>query len=356
MLTLKPDFEQTRARYAAFWQCAVADRPPVCIHLPRGDAAPFPARAYASHRERWLDVDYRAEQMAHQLASTRFLGDAVPVAFPNLGPEVYSAWCGCDYEFGESTTWSQPCVHDWARDGAGVRLNTAHPLFTLLERFTRNLLALGRGAFLTGLTDFHFGGDHLAALRDPANLAVDLIESPDFVKAELAASLPEALGAYDHFYAMLRAGGSLACSWMGSLFGEGRFYIPSNDFSCLVSPAMFEEFFLEGIRAECRHYDQSIYHLDGPQALRHLDMLLQIPELDAVQWVEGTGNEGFARWAGVYRRIQAAGKALELHCTLAELPLVFEALRPEGVWFSYIQGVDCEDTANAVLKRVAAWK
>jgi hypothetical protein len=41
------------------------------------------------------------------------------------------------------------------------------------------LFKAGEGHFIVGLTDFHSGGDHLAALRDPANLAIDLIENPE---------------------------------------------------------------------------------------------------------------------------------------------------------------------------------
>lgn len=97
-------------------------------------------------------------------------------------------------------------------------------------------------------------------------------------------------------------------SWMGCLGSEGRFYIPSNDFLCMISRAMFNEFFLDAIREECQFYDKSIYHLDGPMALKHLDALLSIPELNAIQWLPGTGNEGFTRWIEVYQRIQEAKK------------------------------------------------
>ena len=144
-------------------------------------------------------------------------------------------------------------------------------------------------------------------------------------------------------------------SWT-ALVHDGKFYIPSNDFSCMISREMFEEFFLPGIAEECRFYERSIYHLDGPGALRHLDSILQINELDAVQWVPGAGNEGYARWVWVYQKIQRAGKALELRITLDELPLVFETLEPEGVWFSHIKGISDRYTANEVIKRITAWK
>ncbi len=356
MLSLKPDFEKTRARYDAFWHGAVVDRPPVDVSLPRPGAAPIPRRQYANWDEQWVDVDFRAEQIAAQMEATDFAADSLPVAFPNLGPEIYSAWCGCEYHFTADSGWSSPLVHDWQADIGKARLNREGDWFRLSDRFTQNLMELGKGRFLTGLGDFHPGGDHLAALRDPQTLAMDLIEYPEEVKAELTRSQREYFAVYDHYYDTLRAGGSLACSWMGSLFGEGKFYIPSNDFSCMISTAMFEEFFLPGIAAECRFLDQSIYHLDGPGALRHLDSLLAIPELKAVQWVCGAGNEGYARWVEVYRRIQRAGKGIALYVTLAELPMVFETLRPEGVWFAGIGGVHDPDTLDAVLRRIERWE
>jgi hypothetical protein len=98
----------------------------------------------------------------------------------------------------------------------------------------------------------------------------------------------------------------------------------------MISNAMFERFFLPGLARECQFLDRSIYHLDGPGALRHLDSILSIRELDAVQWVFGAGNEGYGRWVDVYRRIQGAGKGVEVICTLEEIDRVIETLSPKG--------------------------
>jgi hypothetical protein len=68
--------------------------------------------------------------------------------------------------------------------------------------------------------------------------------------------------------------------------------------------------FLPGIVRECRFYERSIYHLDGPGALRHLESILSIPELNALQWVPGAGRENFSQWVQVYRQVQAAGKGI----------------------------------------------
>ena len=96
--------------------------------------------------------------------------------------------------------------------------------------------------------------------------------------------------------------------------------------------------------------------MSGPGALRHLDVLLEIPELNAVQWVCGAGNEGYARWTPVYQKIQKAGKGIALYIQLRELEEVFATLRPEGAYFASIEGIDTEETAQEVLKRIARWR
>jgi hypothetical protein len=199
------------------------------------------------------------------MRNTRFLGDAIPVAWPNLGPEIFSAWCGCGYEFGEDTAWSQPCLSDWADIGR-CRFDPAHPLFTAMMDFTDRLLALAGHDYIVGLTDLHPGGDHLAALRDPQRLCLDMIEHVPEIKSALKTAEQDYFTAYNLFYDKLRAHSMPISAWIPLPF-ESRYYIPSNDFSCMISNAAFEDVFLPGIRAECDFYDAAIYHLDGPGAL-----------------------------------------------------------------------------------------
>lgn len=354
-LSLKPDFEKTKERINAFWDCEIVDRPPVNIILFKENPKPLPTREYKSHRERWLDIAFRAEVIDIEMENRIYVADGVPTVFPNMGPEIFSAWCGCEYEFGDTTTWSEPCIKDWERDSPKAVFDSEHPLFKATVEFTKLLIERGKGKFIVGLTDFHPGGDHLAALRDPANLAMDMLENLDHVIEKLESSYEEYYRVYDIFYNMIRQAGMPITSWL-PLFYEGRYYIPSNDFSCMISEKMFNEIFLPGIIEECKFYDRSIYHLDGPGALRHLDSILDIKELNAVQWVCGAGNEGYAKWVDVYKKIQDKGKGIQLDITLDELSLVFETLRPEGIWFSSIQGVRDMDTAKEVLKRIEAWQ
>ena len=352
----KPDYEESHARYMAFWEREIIDRPPVCIRLPKEDLGPRrPSRPYASYEEQWLDLDGRVDDMDYDLSRTDFLYDALPVAWPNLGPEIFSAWCGCGYKYGPQTTWSVPCVEDWESDFSKARIDFNHPLFKKMVEFTQKLLERGKGKFIVGLTDFHPGGDHVAALRDPQQLCLDLLEEPEWVKRELQRAAPEFFAAYGVFYNMIHSAGMPTTSWT-NMINDDTYYIPSNDFSCMISNKMFEEFFLPGLAQECAFYDRSLYHLDGPGALKHLDSILSLRDLDVVQFVCGAGNEGYHKWVEVYQKIQRAGKGIEMHCSIKELDMIFETIRPEGVWFSSVSGVRSREDAEYVVKRITAWK
>jgi 5-methyltetrahydrofolate--homocysteine methyltransferase len=63
---------------------------------------------------------------------------------------------------------------------------------------------------------------------------------------------------------------------------------------------------------QCRELDHSLYHLDGPGAIKHLDALMEIRELDALQWTCGAGQRdgGCERWYPIYDKVREAGKGL----------------------------------------------
>ena len=99
-----------------------------------------------------------------------------------------------------------------------------------------------------------------------------------------------------------------------------RWYTISCDFICMISDSMFRRVILPSLEREIAHMRHSLFHLDGPGALRHLDALLELDNLTGIQWVYGSGAGPAGRWIDVYRRIQDAGKCLQVvgYCGLDE--------------------------------------
>ena len=358
-----PDWEKRLERQNAFWHGAIIDRPVVCITVPKKkdtlgndrpvkqDTATRP-RTYASDEERWMDFDAQACAFLTAARNTDFLGDALPHGWPNLGPDLFAAFFGAELKYGDSTTWSEPCLHDWA-DADLLQFSEDNAYFKKINELTDVMLDAGKGQFYTGLTDLHSAGDALAAFRDPLHLNMDMIEHVVEVKALLHRITKAYFDVFDRFYKKLSEAGQPLSSWAG-IVSPGKWYIPSNDFSCMISKEMFDDVFLPGIAEECRFFDTSLYHLDGPDALRHLDSLLEIPELNAIQWVYGAGNGRASDWMHVYKKCQAAGKGLELALAIDELDFFMDELRPEGLWLS-VGGVKNRQEGEAVIRKVARW-
>jgi len=353
----KPDFHKVLDRYEAWWDCQILDRPLVSMTFtrPLDEQIPWPPKKdYLDLRDRWLDTGYLVEQTQARMANTCFFADSLPAVFPNLGPEVFSAFYGCPLVFGETTSWSVPILHDWKPESvADLRLDMDSFYFRKLVEMTDALLEVARGRFIVGYTDIHPGGDAIAAFRDPQKLCVDMIERPAEIKALLERITDDFLQVFEFFYGKLSAAGMPCTSWLPATC-RGRYHIPSNDFSCMISEKMFEDVFLPDLIRECRHMDRCVYHLDGPAALRFLDRLLAIREIHAIQWVPGAGRDRWTDWIDVYRRIQDAGKAFCLYMPLEDLELLFEALRPEGAWIA-LSGVQNREVAEAALTRIARW-
>ncbi len=204
-----------------------------------------------------------------------------------------------------------------------------------------------------GYTDIHPGGDAVAAFRDPQQLCIDLLEQPGAVRDLVERVTDDFILLFDLYHERLAAAGMPSTTWLHAV-SPGRMHVPSNDFSCMISRAAFEEIFLPGLLRECGHMTHNIYHLDGPQALRFLDLLLEIREIHAIQWVAGANRDRWSDWIDVYRRIQRAGRSFVVTLPAADLGLAFEVLRPEGAWLS-ITGVRDAAGAEAALAAVRRW-
>ena len=348
------DWEQRLDRQDAFWERAVVDRPCVCMQYGRPEpVTPWPvAKDWPTHRDRWMDTEHLCAQFSAGVANTEYRGDALPTAWPNLGPEVFSAFFGMEMEYARETAYGIPNLTDWA-DVDRVHFSEDNFYWNKVLEMTNALLEAGKNRFYVGMTDLHPGGDCITAFRDPEALNMDLLLHPQAVR-DLLERVNETFAFVFNYYAEKLTFAGQACTTWPGIVSRRLWHVPSNDFSCMISKEMFDDFFLAGIRGECQLAAASIYHLDGPGALRHLDSLLDIPELSAIQWVFGAGNGRASDWTEVYRRCQDAGKGIQIiGLGMDELDWLTTSLRPEGVWTSVAVGG--ADDADHVLDVFSRW-
>jgi len=324
-------------RNEAFWDGTLDDYPLLWITVPAalpGTPPPEPDTEEAL----WADVDYVLASAEYQLARTYYAGDALPVHNPWLGPDQVAAWLGAKLTLAPrlNTSWIKPFISDWAARPR-LAVDPANPWWRLYLEILHASVERGRGRWVTTYPDLHTGIDGLAAVRGPERLLVDLLERPEEVARAMGEMTELLRWIVSQVDAVLLPGGQGTSNWTMGWSSRRFLCVGQNDVSCMISPEMFDSFCLADTVASCRLAERTIYHLDGPGALRHLERILGIAELDCVQWIQGAGNPLPSSWLPVLHQIQAAGKSVQVyygpgHGEEADLEAELEVLCRELDW------------------------
>lgn len=348
-----PALDKTLQRFEAWWHCQIIDRPPVTIWPKDDREVKWPQKHHATQRERWFDVDHILDCLGVSFTGRRFVGDTLPTFMPNIGPEVCATIYGAQLDFSPDSSWSRPIAANCAQV-LTLKPNLETPYWDFIRHLTRQSIERGRGKWITGITDLHTNGDLLAALREPQELLMEMAEDPAAVRAAMQHLTPDFKLMYDDQCAVIRSAGQPTLSWIPAPH-HGRMNVAQCDLICMISSDLFQDLILPALQWEMAQVDRSIFHLDGPGALRHLDALLECKNLHAVQWVCGAGNGPAAKWIDIYQRIQAAGKAMQLLCEdVRDARILMEHLKPEGCWFC-VGGSCTTAEAEGLINEVGRW-
>ena len=341
-------FDKIAARHLEYWNLENHDRPLLDLTAPMPGRDARPLTHPGTLRDRWLDAEYMLKSARAGMERTFYAGEAFPGAFPNLGPDIFGAYFGCDLDFGEDTSWAVHHADDIGELDAS-QLDADNFWWKKTVELTEIMAADARGDYVVGVTDIHPGLDALVSLRGPEALCFDLYEEGDAVKRLTFDLFDRFREVLDHLNGIIARRQKGSTNWMG-VYHPDRWYVTSCDFMGMISGAMMEEFVKPELEMELRYLGPSIFHLDGPGALRHLDRLLALPTLKGVQWVYGAGQPSASHWIYVLRRIQNAGKMIHVDILPEDLPPLLDALKPEGVMYR----ARCRDRDEALsLVRLA---
>ena len=154
--------------------------------------------------------------------------------------------------------------------------------------------------------------DVLASLRGAQNTVYDLIDEPEEMEERIQQVTDVYFDYYDRFYDLVKDTDGSSSYTVFQIWGEGKTAKIQCDFSALMSPNQFREFIVDSLRQQARKLDHVLYHLDGPDAIKHVDALMEIEEIDALQWTSGDhGPDGTLEdWYEIYDKARRAGKSL----------------------------------------------
>lgn len=353
-LEQKPDFDICMKRIYAWYNQEIIDRAPIRFaahNAQYNESHVLKERFWPGLKDRWWDTDYQIELFEHQLDNSVFNAETFPVFWPNLGPEVYAAFHGAELVYKEVTSYSVPFLKDWSQlDSICFDMN--NPYFRKIEEMTHAALERCKGRYLVGYTDLHAGLDCAASIRDPQLLCTDLLLEPERVKQLIDISSKNFNLIFDHFDNMLKSHGQLSLTWMG-IPSFGKMHIPSCDFSAMISPEQFAEFALPAIQSEVKTMEHNIFHVDGKGVANHLDIILEMPEINAIQWVQGMGKDTpIMQWVPLIRKIQQSGKSVVIDLKPEELDSFMSEIEPEGIFLC----IDAEpEIQNNIINSVNKW-
>ena len=352
-LTSKPDINECLERVYAWYEQKIIDRPPVRFHhhnieYERHRTVSGP---WATEEDRWLDVDFQIRTFVESLEGTEFKGETFPVYWPNISAVAYNLFLGQLAVFDDVTAWTHPCIDD-LDNLPELKVRRDNRFFRAVDEMTDKALEIADGKFLVGYTDMYAGIDCTTGLRGTEHTCFDLLTHPEQIKRLIDRAFAEYPDVYRHFDSVLKAHGQPSVTWM-NLPSFGTFNVLACDFATNIGTEHFDEFCMPVIRREAELFTHNVFHTDGPGVARHIDSILTLPNLAAVQWVQGYGVDApIMQWVPLIEKIQRAGKSVIVDLGLDEIEEFVTKVDPTGIML----WVPAEPKDQpGVLDRVKKW-
>jgi hypothetical protein len=320
MITMEQEFipGHVRARMENWWASGDQEFPCLLAETPKADYVASVPDTNDLNRF-WTDTDFiMARTMAH-IDATTYHGLAVPVHYIDQGSSAMACVLGCPMSFvDKETAWADHFLIT-VEQVMDLTLDEGNPVYARILELTRRSAALAGGHHLVAPFALEGMTDLLAALYGIENFLVDLIDKPEAVERAMGHLKNLWIEAFARFQGEIaRSGNAGGSSWVG-IWAPGTTFPIQEDVAYNLSPDMFRRFCIPHIVDEVAVMEYPFFHLDGTGMLPHLDALLEIKELTAIQWQPGAGKESIAQWYDVLRRILAAGKSLQVYARPEEV-------------------------------------
>ena len=331
MKTWKSNLEETKQRYINWW-----NHKGIILNMwehfqegvqPHAEIMPpAPAKDLS---QKWFDPQWRAEYLDWYVAHSSLKADILPVANTQLGPGSLAAILGGVFEGGEDTIWIRPNP-DFTDE---IVFNLEHPNWILHKELLKACKAKANGHYFVGMPDLMEGLDVLAALKGTDRVLLDTVMQPEILEQQMQQINDIYFKVFDELYDIIREGDEMAFCYFSS-WAPGKMSKLQSDISTMISQDDYRRFVQPFIREQCQKIDYTLYHLDGVGAMHHLPALLEIEELNAIQWTPGVGEPqgGSPKWYDLYKKILACGKSV-MACwvTLDELKPLLDHIGADGV-------------------------
>ncbi|MEE4194252.1 MAG: hypothetical protein V2J07_03540 [Anaerolineae bacterium] len=326
-LEFAPDFPRIAQRHEAFWAHQCLDRPLLLSWMNTK-----PERPTSKHLEVIREPDRWLAEKYADMCQTQWIGDSIPHIRVDFGPVIMTMLAGLEPQFVSDTTWYHPIIHDdWSNAPDWTFDDNSTWMQLLLELLHLTAVdAAGRYAVCTpnlGGTD-----EVLLNYRGSGNLCMDVIDQPERIIEAVQAIHPGWEKMTALLYDTILEHDAPLIQWQ-HLWSNQPYTLPSSDFNALIGPRDFQKLFMFDIERRAKTVGRASFHLDGPDAARHIDTLLDCEALDVIQFTPGDGKASARTYGEMFRKVQSRGKSCLIACGKDDVFPLCDVLQPEGLAF-----------------------
>ena len=330
----KVNMEAAKEKFRNYWAHKNTGRPLMCVIARRpeveqySDGTPVEGgyldqicqgKYYNMPEElKWKDMEDKyqnpqriVDRYRYFCQTHAFLGESFPNLNIDFGPGSLASYLGSEIGFKEDTVWFNKCLDGW--DGVPkLTFDPENKWFKKHLQLAKDCQALAGDDFYVDMPDLMENIDVLASLRGAQDILFDLLDEPEMIGERIQEVTDIYYEYYDRFYDVIKDEEGGNAYTVFQIWGPGRTVKLQCDFSAMMSPEDFRKYIQPSLRTQSENVDHVLYHLDGPAAIKHMDALMEIDGIDALQWTSGdAGPDGtLPDWDVIYDKAIAAGKSI----------------------------------------------
>lgn len=348
---IKEDWDKEKRRWEAWWNHEMYDRVPIQVTAPKAGVKPEPVEP-VDFKQQWTDIDFMIRRTLEEVRCRYYGGEALPCFWHNWSAG-HALLFGCEPHFEANTVWVDPAPT--GEDGWPV-LDTwrKSPWWSWIHTNTLTAAQASKGRYFVMPGWGNNAGDTLALARGVEQLLMDIALEPQRVKRAVKQASDMWIEITSELWKLITpeiTGMEGSLDYCGC-WSPGRTLTFDCDVAYNISPQSFADIFLPPLIKAMRTANRRIFHVDGIGVSHHLELLLEVPELDAIQWMPGDGHfYPVTQWIPLIRRVQEKGKSILVYVRPEEIEPLMQEVKHEGLLLSTWVGTEKE--ARELVKRVA---
>ncbi|WP_105617760.1 uroporphyrinogen decarboxylase/cobalamine-independent methonine synthase family protein [Vallitalea okinawensis] len=349
------DWDKRLERHAAFWENEVIDR---CLTTILGPCknANFDYTMMIQPEDQdaalhwYTDAEFVLNRNKHMLDNRTWVGDGIPTVMLSLGPSGQAGYFkDVKHEFTQNTLWFHPTEE---REPSLIFEESNfwyQKTLELAQYFVDNT----NDEYFVSMADVTGDLDALSLIQGADTLLMDMFTNEAYIEPAMT-KMRRVWDKYTEETFNIIKNTNRGGSGIGWLFtwAPGLHAQLQCDISTMISPELFTKYAKPELDHQGSKLEYPLYHLDGMEQIRHLDQILTIENLKAIQWTSVVGQPSALNYIDELKKIQGAGKGLLLNLPdTKELEPLMEQLSSKGLHL--VIPASSEDEAESLLKTIS---